>query len=99
MTTREKESQLNDDAATTTDPLSDLAGCCGQVYKIMVKGQLAGDWSDWLGGLEMTALACGDTVLCGAIVDQAALMGVLNTLNRLNVTLLSLCQVDHSQEC
>ncbi|RPI50094.1 MAG: hypothetical protein EHM56_11415 [Chloroflexi bacterium] len=65
---------------------------CGREYEIRVKGQLAGDWSDWLDGLQMTALACGDTVLSGTIVDQAALMGILNKLNRLNVTLLSLRQ-------
>jgi len=99
MTTRQEESQVNDDTGTRNDPLSDLARCCGRVYEIMVKGQLPGDWSDWLDGLEMSALPCGDTALCGAIVDQAALMGILNKLNRLNVTLLSLCQVDHSREC
>jgi hypothetical protein len=32
-------------------------------------------------------------------VDQAALMGVLNKLNRLNVTLLSLSQVDNIKQC
>jgi hypothetical protein len=35
-------------------------------------------------------------ILSGTIVDQAALMGVLNKLNRLNLTLLSVSQVNQS---
>ncbi len=63
------------------------------LWEITVRGQLAGDWGDWLDGLEVTTPAGGNTVLCGAIIDQAALMGILYKLNRLNVTLVSLRQV------
>ena len=90
MARREDENQLN--TGTKNDLSSVLTQCCGPVYEITVQGQLADDWSDWLDGLQMTAMACGDTVLSGTIVDQAALMGILNKLNRLNVTLLSLRQ-------
>jgi len=68
------------------------------VYQITIKGQLTDDWSDWFDGLQMTTTTGGDTVLSGTIVDQAALMGVLNKLNRLNVTLLSLSQVDKTNQ-
>ncbi len=63
------------------------------LWEITVRGHLNGDWSDWLDGLQITPSADGDTVLSGTIVDQAALMGILFKLNRLNVTLLSLRQV------
>lgn len=97
MEAREKESQLNDGAGTRNHQPSAFAQCCSRVYEITIKGQLDGDWSDWLDGLEMTASACGNTVLSGIIVDQAALMGILNKLNRLNVTLLSLRPADNSR--
>ncbi len=38
----------------------------------------------------------GEMILAGNIVDQAALLGVLNKLNRLNLTLLSVTKVDQS---
>lgn len=66
------------------------ASCCGaSFYEIRVKGQLNDDWSEWLEGLNMKLLENGEMVLFGPIVDQAALMGVLNKLSRLNLTLLS----------
>ena len=61
----------------------------GRQYEIRVKGHLSSQWSDWLDGLEVTLLDSDETVLSGTIVDQAALMGIFNKLNRLNLTLLS----------
>ena len=81
------------DPRSGTEPGSDSSGPTGPLWEITVRGHLAGDWRDWLDGLEITSLAGGNTVLRGAIVDQAALMGILNKLNRLNVTVLSLRQV------
>ena len=86
-------SQCHGDPRSGAEPGSDTPGPAGPLWEIRVRGHLAGDWRDWLDGLEITSLAGGNTVLCGAIVDQAALMGILNKLNRLNVTLLSLRQV------
>jgi hypothetical protein len=40
-------------------------------------------------GLEVKRLDNGETILSGAVVDQAALMGILNQLHRLNLTLVS----------
>ncbi|OGO35560.1 MAG: hypothetical protein A2W35_21215 [Chloroflexi bacterium RBG_16_57_11] len=62
-------------------------------FEIHVRGHLNSKWSDWLGGLEMKLLDGGEMVLCGPIVDQAALIGVLNKLNRLNLTLISVNEV------
>jgi hypothetical protein len=67
--------------------------CGGCSFEIIVKGHLNNRWSDWLDGLEMKLLDNGEMILFGPIVDQAALMGVLNKLNRLNLTLLSVNKV------
>ncbi len=66
-------------------------------YKIHVKGHLNREWSDWLEGLEVTLLENGEMVLSGPIVDQAALMGVLNKLARLNLTLISVNPVEEEK--
>ena len=66
-------------------------------FEIHVKGQLDESWSDWLEGLEVKLLDNGEMILCGTIVDQAALMGILNKLNRLNLTLLSVRAIDQTE--
>ena len=68
----------------------------GRHFEIRVKGHLSSQWSDWLEGLEVTSSDSDETVLSGTIVDQAALMGILNKLNRLNLNLLSVNQI-HTQ--
>jgi hypothetical protein len=64
-------------------------------YEIHVKGQLDSKWSEWLDGFQVKLLENGEMILFGSIVDQAALMGVLNKLGRLNLTLLSLNEVQN----
>lgn len=66
----------------------------GEVFEIHVQGQLDSRWSEWLEGLEVKLLDNGEMILFGPIVDQAALMGVLNKLSHLNLTLLSVNKVD-----
>ena len=68
----------------------------GGLYEIHVRGHLDSTWSDWLEGMEAKLLDNGEMILSGTLVDQAALMGVLNKLNRLNLTLLSVSQVNQS---
>lgn len=67
----------------------------GGYFEIHVRGQLNSYWSEWLEGLVLTPLDNDEMILSGAIVDQAALMGVLNKLSRLNLTLLSVNKVDN----
>lgn len=67
-------------------------------YEIRVKGYLNSKWSDWLEGLEVKYLENGEMILYGPIVDQAALLGVLNKLSRLNLALLSVNQVKKEME-
>lgn len=72
-------------------------GTRGGCFEIHVRGQLDESWSDWLEGLEMTLLENGEMVLSGHIGDQAALMGVLNKLYGLNLTLLSVSEVGYKK--
>ena len=61
----------------------------GAWYEIRVKGHLGREWADWFEGLEFKSFEDGQMLLAGRIVDQAALIGVLTRLNRLNLALLS----------
>lgn len=69
-------------------------GCC--FFEIRVRGHLSSEWSDWFENLDIRLLENGETVLSGPIVDQSALMGILNKLHRLNLTLLSANEVNRN---
>lgn len=72
--------------------------CCGGgFFEIRVRGHLGNQWSDWLGGLQMKLLDNGEMILAGYLVDQAALMGILNKLYGLNLALLSVSEVEQKQ--
>ncbi len=66
----------------------------GSWYEIRVRGHLGPDWADWLDGLALTPLENGEMLLSGHIVDQAALIGILTKLNRLNLALISVRSSD-----
>lgn len=63
-------------------------------YEICVGGQLDSSWADWFEGLEMRPWGEACTILCGNVADQAALLGILNKICRLNLPLVSVNQVD-----
>jgi hypothetical protein len=65
----------------------------GGFFEIHVKGQLDSRWSEWLGGLAVQLLENGEMILYGPIIDQAALLGILNKLSHLNLALLSVNRV------
>lgn len=58
-------------------------------YEIVVKGHLDDHWTRRFGGLDMTLLPGGETVLAGPLADQAALHGVLAVICDLGLPLLS----------
>lgn len=64
-----------------------------QAYRIRVEGWLDQDWLDWLGGpdvaLERVAGGEPATILTTALLDQAALRGLLCRLWDLNLVLVS----------
>jgi hypothetical protein len=59
------------------------------IYHIRVQGHLDSSWSAWFDGFMITNEANGTAVLTGAIVDQAALHGVLLKVRDLGIPLLA----------
>ena len=72
------------------------------VYKIRVQGDLSERWSNRMGGAEIIVLSqSGEapvTELTGDFMDQAALIGVVNTLYDLQLPLLSIKCIDIQSE-
>jgi len=63
------------------------------VYRIVVQGRLDQKSSDYFGGLTIQCNDVSDrpvSILSGEVRDQAALMGVLNSLYDLGFSLLSI---------
>ncbi len=63
-------------------------GSRGRKVEIHVQGHLSEIWEDWFDGLTIERQDNGEMVLSGFLTDQAALMGILNKIHRLNLTLL-----------
>ncbi|HSF79856.1 MAG TPA: hypothetical protein VLA49_01400 [Anaerolineales bacterium] len=84
---------MNDNDGIATGSKSNQFYSGGGFFEIHVRGQLDSRWSDWLEGLEVKLLENGEMVLLGPVIDQAALIGVLNKLSHLNLTLISVNQV------
>ena len=61
-------------------------------YRIQVQGHLGQTWAGYLGGVAVSRSGEGErtvTTLSGQALDQAALMGLLNSLYDLGLSLLS----------
>ena len=65
------------------------------VYEIRIKGHLGSQWADWFEYLTITLEENGDTLLTGAVVDQAALYGFLKKVRDLGMPLVSVIPVEH----
>ncbi len=87
---------MDNESNTPEEKQASKSCCC--FMEIRVKGQLSDEWSDWFENLEMRHRENGEMILSGAIPDQAALMGILNKLHRLNLTILSVNSVSPNQE-
>lgn len=77
------------------DPKADPA--TPMVYQIRLKGHLGRHWTVWFEDLTITLEDNGDTLLCGPVVDQAALHGLLRKVRDLGVPLISVNRVEPSQ--
>ena len=86
-------------------PVSGAAPRCGRgdrstmmkaatVYQIRVSGHLDSQWNEWFGNLEIDNQPNGEATLTGAVVDQAALHGLLQQLFALNITLLAVNRLE-----
>ena len=69
-----------------------------EVYRIIIKGHLDSEWSDWFDGLTITLVDNGETVLTGPLVDQTALHGVLIKIRDLGLPLLGLSRLETGRE-
>ncbi len=64
------------------------------LYQIRVKEALSPEWAAWFAPLTVENQPDGETLLSGALSDQAALHGVLIRIRDLGLTLVSLYSVD-----
>jgi hypothetical protein len=64
------------------------------IYQIKIKGRLGSHWSDWFEGLTITPEEDGNTLLTGAVIDDAALHGLLKRVRDLGMPLLSVNRVE-----
>ena len=63
-------------------------------YEIRVQGHLTPRWTAWFDGLTIrTDTSDGTTVICGPVIDQAALHGLLQKLRDVGLPLVSLVEV------
>jgi hypothetical protein len=71
-------------------------------YQIELQGRLDEHWTDWFSGLTITVARDKDgtaiTTLTGTVADQAALRGILSKIWDLNLTLISVTQIELSPE-
>jgi hypothetical protein len=66
-------------------------------YRIRLKGHLDDKWSDWFEEMDISS-GGGETILAGSLADQAALHGLLIRIRDMNLTLLSVEQIDRDPE-
>ena len=62
-------------------------------YEIRLGGRLDPRWADWFDGMTLTS-DDGSTVLTGAVLDQAALHGVLARIRDLGLPLIAVTRLD-----
>lgn len=63
------------------------------LYEIRIEGHLSHPWSDWFDGRVTHDRAAGVTILRGSFPDQAALLGLLNQIQGMNLRLISVSRV------
>jgi hypothetical protein len=61
----------------------------GGSYEIRVRGHLDARWAAWFDGLCLTQQSDGTTLLQGAVIDQAALHGLLGKVRDLGLPLIA----------
>jgi hypothetical protein len=66
-------------------------------YEIRLKGHLDSRWAAWFDGLSLTNESNGTTLLCGPVVDQAALHGLLQKVRDIGLPLVSVTQIQPDQ--
>lgn len=67
-------------------------------YQILVEGSLDTLWEHWFEGMKITPTTEGITMIAGEVIDQSALLGLLEKLHSLNLTLLSVENTSRDEE-
>jgi hypothetical protein len=67
-------------------------------YELGVRGVVDRHWSGWFDGLRVGSDAPGQALICGPVVDQAALHGLLARVRGLGLPLLSVRQIGPGPE-
>ncbi len=93
MTMKPMNIQINSSSIKSGAQNQPTASSVTKIYEIHIEGHLDSTWSEWLDGLEVQLLENGETILFGPIVDQSALLGVLNKLGRMNISLISVNEI------
>jgi hypothetical protein len=73
---------------------ADHAPSTKSIYKIKIKGILDSSWSDWFDGFTITHQE-HQTLLVGSVTDQSALLGILTKISQLNLTILSIINLEN----
>jgi len=66
-------------------------------YKIRLRGHLEPRWAAWCDGWSLATHRDGTTTITGAVVDQAALHGLLQRIRDAGLLLVSITQTDVDQ--
>lgn len=67
------------------------------VYQIRLQGSLNQQWADWFGDATISLDEQGYTLLTCAVVDQAALYGLLRKVRDLGLPLISVIYLHPNQ--
>jgi hypothetical protein len=67
-------------------------------YEIRLKGYLEARWVKWFDGLSISWEEDGNTLLTGAVADQAALHGIFKKVRDLGMPLVSVNIVEADAE-
>jgi hypothetical protein len=65
---------------------------------IQVKGNIAGQWSEWFGGLSISHPDPAETLLSGVVADQSALYGIIARLRDLGMPLISVSSAEIKED-
>jgi hypothetical protein len=85
-----------DTASASQDSLPAVKGAPAPTlrYELRIKDHLDDRWAGWFDGMVLTRRNDGTTTLCGPVIDQAALHGLLGRVRDLGATLISVQAVD-----
>lgn len=64
-------------------------------YEIRLKGHIDAGWACYFGEFQLTHHADGTTLLVGPIPDQPALLGLLNRIGTLGLSILIVKNIDY----